>query len=225
MNGSHSHLPSHAPVTENGAFQQLEVIKPEQPILVHACCGPCLTVPARQFLEEKRRFTAWFYNPNIHPAVEHQRRQDAFFELARKWGFPAMSDSESEPDVWMNWKQSKEKRCRMCYGWRLKAAADKTAELGYAGFTTTLLISPWQDHNLIIDIGIRAAAQSGVLFVYHDYRPDYRSSQAMAREAGLYRQRYCGCWPSIEDSKFKDRIYRDLEALEETQESSGNDRK
>ena len=57
-----------------------------EPFLLHACCGPCLEWPARQYLLEGRSFTAWFYNPNIHPPVEHERRRIAFLHLAARLG-------------------------------------------------------------------------------------------------------------------------------------------
>lgn len=192
----------------------LALIDPATPILLHACCGPCLEWPARSFLAENRRFIAWFYNPNIHPAVEHKRRRDTFFELAAKLGIEALAESESEPEDWTGWSGSKADRCAMCYRRRLGAAAAKTAELGFAGFTTTLLISPWQNHAAIIEIGEAVAREHGVKFLYRDFRPFYREGQRLAREDGLYRQKYCGCLPSIEDSSFSDKVKRELAALE-----------
>lgn len=186
----------------------------QQPFLLHACCGPCLEWPARQYLMEGRSFTAWFHNPNIHPQVEHERRQATFLDLAARLGIPALAESSSEPDAWTAWTGVKADRCRMCYRLRLDAAARKAAELGLPAFTTTLLISPWQDHEALIEAGSLAAQRHQVLFLYQDMRPYYRAGQNLAREDGLYRQRYCGCLPSIEDSSYRDKIRRDLASLE-----------
>ena len=194
-----------------------------EPFLLHACCGPCLEWPARQYLLEGRSFTAWFYNPNIHPPVEHERRRIAFLDLAARLGIQALAESVSEPDAWTSWHGAKVDRCRMCYRLRLDAAARKAAELGLTAFTTTLLISPWQDHEALIEAGSLAASRHQVLFLYQDMRPFYREGQKSAREDGLYRQRYCGCLPSIEDSFYRDKIRRDLANLEaKAGQSSGS---
>ena len=208
-----------APFLQNSAPLQphpdtLALFDPAKPFLLHACCGPCLEWPARSFLEEKRAFVAWYYNPNIHPAAEHRRRRDTFLELAAKLGIEALAESESEPEDWTGWQGEKADRCRMCYRRRLGAAAAKTAELGLQGFTTTLLISLWQNHEAIIEIGESVAREHGVLFLYRDLRPYYREGQQMAREDGLYRQKYCGCLPSIDDSSYSEKIRKDLAALE-----------
>ncbi len=189
----------------------LTLADPGLPFLLHACCGPCLEYPARAFLAEGRSFTAWFYNPNIQPAFEHARRQAGFFAVTEKLGLPALAESVSQPEKWQNWTGSKNERCLMCYSERLGQAAQKTAQLGLTAFTTTLLISPWQDQAAIRAVGRALAARYKVSFLYRDLRPFYRAGQALAREDQLYRQKYCGCLPSIADSKFKDKIIQELE--------------
>lgn len=191
-------------------IDNLALVDPAQPFLLHSCCGPCLEYPARSLLAEGRKFMAWFYNPNIHPAFEHARRQAGFFELTKKLGLAAEAASVAEPERWQGWSGSKEERCLMCYRDRLGAAARKTSELGYIGFTTTLLISPWQDHAAIVQLGQEMAGKFKVQFLYRDFRPFYRQGQQLAREDELYRQRFCGCLPSIADSKFKDKIISEL---------------
>jgi len=218
MNGSLSKSGSTIKQTERLADREslpdtLALIDPATPILLHACCGPCLEWPARSFIAEKRRFVAWFCNPNIHPAVEHRRRRDTFLELAEKLGVEVLAESESEPENWTGWSGSKADRCRMCYRRRLGAAAAKTDELGFAGFTTTLLISPWQNHEAIVEIGEAVAREHDVKFLYRDFRPFYREGQRLARADGLYRQKYCGCLPSIDDSAYSEKIRWELAAL------------
>ena len=186
----------------------------EQPFLLHACCGPCMAAPARQFLEEGRSFVSLFYNPNIHPAVEHERRKEYFLKLATQLGLTALAESSSDEEPWVNWAGSREDRCRMCYSRRLDKSAARTAEQGLRAFTTTLLISPWQDQALLLACGRQAGARHRVRFLYRDMRPLYRPGQQLAREAGLYRQRYCGCLPSIDDSRFSEQIKEELKALQ-----------
>ena len=198
-------------------------------VLLHACCGPCAEYPARLFHEEGIRFLGWFYNPNIHPAVENQRRREHFLRLSEKLGFAAIAEPDCEPETWLAWPADEKtengtaglpgdvsglrSRCRMCYRRRLGAAAAKAAELGIPAFTTTLLISPWQDHEALKEIGYEVAKEHGVTFIYRDFRPGFRQGQQWAREDGLYRQKYCGCLPSLDDSQFKEKILMDLDLL------------
>jgi predicted adenine nucleotide alpha hydrolase (AANH) superfamily ATPase len=86
---------------------------------------------------------------------------------------------------------------------RLQEAAARAQETGCAGFTTSLLISPYQKHDLIRSIGAEIGEQSGVPFIYYDWRPVYYEGRKLAREMGLYSQRYCGCLFS-EYERFRD---------------------
>ena len=183
-------------------------------VLLHACCGPCAEYPARLFIEEGIRFLGWFYNPNIQPAVENQRRREHFLKLSDKLDFAAIADPDCEQETWLSWPADDVRsRCRMCYRRRLGAAAAKAAELGIPAFTTTLLISPWQDHEALKEIGYEVAKEHSVAFIYRDFRPGFRQGQQWAREDGLYRQKYCGCLPSLDDSQFKEKILMDLDLL------------
>jgi len=85
------------------------------------------------------------------------------------------------------------KRCDICYRGRLERTATRAAELGFDAFGTSLLISPYQQHDAISRIGNEVAEQHGVEFLYRDFRPLFRESQAQARALGLYMQKYCGC--------------------------------
>ena len=94
-------------------------------------------------------------------------------------------------------------RCGFCYSVRLRKAAEFAAAHGFAGFSTSLLVSPYQQHDLIRLWGERAAAEFGVEFVYQDFRPYFREGQEIARQQGLYLQSYCGCIYSEKDRYFK----------------------
>ena len=86
-----------------------------------------------------------------------------------------------------------EKDCINCYTTWLSTTAQMAAELGFEGFSTTLLISPYQKHELLKKIGEDNGAKYGVKFYYCDFRPSFSASQKTAKELGLYRQKYCGC--------------------------------
>jgi len=90
-------------------------------------------------------------------------------------------------------------RCGFCYRLRLEKAARLAAEKGYDAFSTTLLISPYQNHDLIRETGEDLAARYGILFLYRDFRPRFRQGQGQARQAGYYMQKYCGCIYSEEE--------------------------
>lgn len=194
-------------------------------LLLHTCCGPCAESPARLFLREEVNFLGYYYNPNIQPPVEYARRLENLRRLAAILGFPLISEGESQPKRWTEYAGEQESRCRMCYRVRLEAAARKAAQLRIPRFTTTLLISPWQDHEAIRQIGLQAAASYQVEFLYRDFRPLYREGQDLACQDGLYRQKYCGCLPSIDNSRFSEKIRRDLAALEASPTASGSDRR
>jgi predicted adenine nucleotide alpha hydrolase (AANH) superfamily ATPase len=90
-------------------------------------------------------------------------------------------------------------RCARCYRMRLEKTAARAAEDGCDAFSTTLLISPWQRHDLVMETAEAAARKQGVRFLYRDFRPRFRKGQAGARERGLYMQKYCGCVFSEEE--------------------------
>lgn len=87
-----------------------------------------------------------------------------------------------------------ENRCvKYCYRVRFEQTARYAKEHGYDTFSTTLLISPYQNHNALKKIGEEMAEKYGLNFLYRDFRPGFREGQAEARELGLYMQKYCGC--------------------------------
>jgi len=178
--------------------------------LLHICCGPCaeypLSVLERRGLDlSAKELIGFFYNPNIHPAEEHARRLVNAARLAELHGLSFESDAACDEapfrarpdDPCVHGDGTASPRCRMCYALRLDAAAKKAAESGADSFTTTLLVSPYQDRLALCEIGREAGARHGVRFLEENFRCGYREGQRMAREDGLYRQRYCGCVASI----------------------------
>lgn len=135
-----------------------------------------------------------FFNPNIHPLLEYRRRLEGALEVGRITGVEVALDPTYDPEAWFSAVSGTEgTRCRRCIGQRLERTAAHAAVLGYEAFSTTLSISPWQDHDAIRSEGARAGGLHGVDFVYEDLRPLYPESRKLSREWGLYRQKYCGC--------------------------------
>lgn len=99
-------------------------------------------------------------------------------------------------------------RCSYCYTTRLSETAKYAYENNYDAFCTTLLISPYQNHEKIIEIGNKLAEKYGIKFYYYDFRPYFREGQAKARELGFYMQKYCGCIYS-EEERYQNKIEKD----------------
>jgi len=166
-------------------------------LLLHICCGPCTTYPLSVLREEGIEPVGVFFNPNIHPVDEFKRRRENVEKLAQIKGLKVnYFDDFRQPD-WENFKGEDLARCTMCYTVRLEKAAKLAAEGGFDAFTTTLLVSPYQKHELIKELGEKFARQYGTRFYYRDFRPGFRQGQKEAKDLGLYRQKYCGCIISL----------------------------
>ncbi len=163
-------------------------------LLLHCCCGPCSIYSTEQLLGSGIRPTLFFANPNIHPYREYEARRDALGDLARLRGLTLLVEPDYTPwEFFRRVSYHEEDRCRHCYELRLGRTAEKAEELRLPAFGTTLLISPYQRRDLLLEVGRRVALQHGLDFYEADWRPGFRASQAAAKEMGLYRQKYCGC--------------------------------
>ncbi len=169
-------------------------------ILLHICCGPCSIYPIK-FLRELDEHIAkpddvvgYFYNPNIHPYKEFKHRLDTAKEYASKIGLEFIVNDDYALRKFLLGALTDEKsRCHFCYEMRLRNVAKQAKELGFAAFTTSLLVSPYQKHELIHEIGERIACEEAIPFYYIDFRPGWNEGVAVSKELELYRQPYCGC--------------------------------
>ncbi|MBI4285745.1 MAG: epoxyqueuosine reductase QueH [Chloroflexi bacterium] len=176
--------------------------------MIHTCCAPCSTYTVDFWREQRHELSGYWSNPNIHPFDEHRQRLQTMEDYARSIGLPLIVASGFHPEDYFQAVAGHEmqvERCRYCYTLRLSHAAAAAKREGFDAFTTTLLISPYQDQEWIRQIGQETQAKAGVRFLYQDLRPGYRRSREMAREAGLYRQRYCGCRYRDRRQKTEDR--------------------
>jgi hypothetical protein len=164
-------------------------------VLLHCCCGPCSTVTVGHFRALGDEVTGWFFNPNIHPLDEAQRRETAFAKAAVALGLPVLfAGAHLGLRTFLLALASRgAERCRACYQLRLGAAGREAAARGFDAFSTTLLISPYQDIALIGETGRAIAARLGLRFLFADLRERYAESRERARELNLYQQSYCGC--------------------------------
>ena len=163
-------------------------------MLLHICCGPCATATVEHWRDKGPRVEGFFFNPNIHPLLEYRRRLTGVRDLAAATGLALREDLSYDPAAWFaQVGSSGAARCRACIGSRLRRAAEEAAAGGFGAFSTSLAVSPWQDHDAIREEGAAAGAEHAVEFLYQDLRPLFGASRRMARDRGLYRQKYCGC--------------------------------
>jgi predicted adenine nucleotide alpha hydrolase (AANH) superfamily ATPase len=125
---------------------------------------------------------------------------DTAQEFADKSGFRLITIDEYNLDEFLRNAAFREgQRCMMCYSDRLSRAASVAKKGNFDAFTTTLLVSPFQKHELIKRIGEEAGSKYGVPFLYEDFRPGFKAGVEGSKELGLYRQPYCGCIYSERD--------------------------
>ena len=183
-------------------------------LLLHGCCAPCSIQCVEAIAEEGIAPDLFWYNPNIHPFTEYRSRRDSFRLLADKMGLALIEEDEYGLRAFIKGmphlddvnagdagqcKNGEGSRCAYCYRRRLEKAAAVAAEKGCDAYSTTLLISPYQNHYLIRETGEELAAIHHIDFYYRDFRPRFREGQNRARAEGYYMQKYCGCIFSEEE--------------------------
>jgi predicted adenine nucleotide alpha hydrolase (AANH) superfamily ATPase len=166
-------------------------------LLMHMCCAPCSVYPLEVLRRQDAQIEGFFYNPNIHPIEEHRKRMENVRILSEIKGLKVHYSDEFRQELWENFEGFEASRCAMCYSMRLDKAAAFAAENGFDAFTTSLLVSPYQKHELIRELGEKYALKHGVKFYYVDFRPGFRQGQQKAKNLGLYRQKFCGCIKSL----------------------------
>jgi len=195
-------------------------------LLLHCCCAPCSVSCVKDLRSEGIEPHLFWYNPNIHPYTEYNSRHECFCKFADnenlnlshidEYGLRSFL-REVIPEIKQD---SRIPRCQKCYRMRLEKTAVFALQEGYSAFSTTLLISPYQDHDAIKRIGEETAKKYGVEFFYRDFRPLFREGQTAARSSGMYMQKYCGCifseeerFSKIKNDKSENRNYSDEKTL------------
>ncbi len=163
-------------------------------MLLHICCGPCAIYPVQVLRDSGFELMGFFYRHNIHPYTECMKREEAVRQYSEKSGLRVIYQEGYDLEGFIrNMVFREAKRCRICYHERLKAAAHIAKRGKFDYFTTTLLYSKQQNHELIRDIGESVGKQIGVPFYYADFREGWRTGIEQSKAMGLYRQQYCGC--------------------------------
>ncbi len=173
-------------------------------LLLHSCCGPCSSA----VLEKLCPFfdvTVYYYDPNIHPREEYERRAAEQARLLREMR-PAgktveMITGEWDAERWFRLTRGLEaereggRRCEVCFEMRLNRTAEAAARGGFDLFASTLTVSPHKDPDKVNAAGFRAQRLTGVRYLPSDFkkRDGYLRSLRLSDEYGMYRQDYCGC--------------------------------
>lgn len=172
-------------------------------LLLHSCCAPCSSYTI-EYLSDYFKITVLYYNPNISPREEYEKRKAEQIRLINS--LPVKNkvdfldcdyDSSEFFDIAKGYENCKEggERCFRCYELRLRETAKKAKEKGFDYFCTTLSISPLKNAQKINEIGLKLQGEYGVSWLPSDFkkREGYKRSIELSREYNLYRQNFCGC--------------------------------
>lgn len=163
-------------------------------ILLHICCANCAIYPVERLTEQGVDVAGYFFNPNIHPYQEYQRRLETLRQYSASVGLNLICRDEYLLEEFLRNVSGREKeRCAYCYAVRLESAAREAKQGLFDGFSTTLLYSIYQKHALIREIGERIAGKYGLRFHYEDFRAGWGRGIERSKAMKLYRQQYCGC--------------------------------
>lgn len=178
---------------------------PEQnKILLHSCCGICSGYPITLLKEMGYEVVAYFYNPNIYPAIEYEKRLQAEQQLCKAKDvqlivgdyeidkyYTAVKGLENEPEKGL--------RCDKCFALRLEEAAIMAQKLGIKTFTTSMVISPHKNFDKLSQIGNEIAQKYDLSYLAIDFKKKdgFLKTNKIAKELNLYRQNYCGCQFSL----------------------------
>lgn len=189
-----------------------DIIKRDTPptLLLHSCCGPCSSY-VLEYLTQYFSISVLYYNPNIYPVNEYLRRLGAQKEIIEKLPTKhtvSLIDGEYEEERYYSAVKGFEnepeggERCEKCFVLRMEKAAKTAKEKGFDYFTTTLSVSPHKNAQTLNNIGFSLEEKYGVKYLPANFkkRNGYQRSIELSRRYGLYRQSYCGCVFSTDNS-------------------------
>ena len=170
-------------------------------VLLHICCCGCASVAIKRLKEEGFTVKGFFFNPNIHPLREYERRKNDLSILRKVFSVDIIEGSYN-PREWFpvckEYAQEEEggERCRLCYGYRLRQTYPLCKKLNFDFFTTTLTVSPHKRSHTIFDVGHTIG---GDCFLERDFKKKngFKESVEFSMRYALYRQNYCGCVYSL----------------------------
>ena len=179
----------------------------KEKLVVHTCCAVCMSYP-RTILEDYDSIF-YFYNPNIYPISEYERRRDEFINYANSLGINIHVHEEN--DAVQNWyddikgfenEPEKGARCSICFKHRIRKAFEYAKSINAKYVATVMTVSPHKNSKVIQMIGESLSKEyDGIEYLHFDFKKKdgFKKTNIIANEAGLYRQNYCGCEFSIRD--------------------------
>lgn len=188
-------------------FKKIESTGEKPVLLLQCCCAPCSSAVLER-LKEHFQLKLYFYNPNIYPQGEYEKRLAQLDKLLKKTEYPngiEVVDAEYKQEEFFEFVKGLENekeggaRCTKCFILRLFETARKAKEIGADYFCTTLSVSPHKNSELLNQVGLKAQEEYGVKFLLSDFKKKegYKRSTELSKEYDLYRQNYCGCKFSI----------------------------
>lgn len=172
-------------------------------LLLHSCCAPCSSY-VLEYLSQFFKITIYYYNPNIYPIEEFEKRVEEQKRLIKE--LPVKNkidfiegnyDNDLYEETIKGLEEEKEggSRCFLCYRMRLEDTASLAKDKGFDYFTTTLSISPYKNSKVLNEIGEELGTKYNTKYLYADFkkREGYKRSIELSKIYGLYRQDYCGC--------------------------------
>ncbi len=187
----------------NKTIEEIKKSGKKPSLLLHACCAPCSSY-VLEYLSEYFNITLYYYNPNISPEAEFEKRIAELARLTKEMPIKdevhiirGKYDSERFFDMAKGMEDMPEggERCFKCYRLRLSETAKAAKEGGFDYFTTTLSISPHKNAQALNAIGAELGEKFGVKYLFSDFkkRNGYKRSCELSEIYSLYRQNYCGC--------------------------------
>ena len=163
-------------------------------VLVHVCCAHCAAYTIEHWRQQEYAVIAFWYNPNIHPYSERQHRLESMEQLAKIMDLPLIvAEGYDMPEYFRRVVGKEAQRCQVCFDLRLVKTAETAQANGFDALSSTLLISPHQQHETLLKTGNRIAEEKLIKFLYTDLRKRYSDSRHITKPMDLYRQQYCGC--------------------------------
>ena len=173
-------------------------------VLLHACCATCSAYPIERLRELGYEPVIYFFNPNIFPPEEFDKRLNELIKYCKKKSVELIIDKQDASN-WYNAVAGLEnepergKRCKRCFEYRLLFTCLKALQLKIDAFTTTLTVSPHKQSNVIFEVANELANKYELNFLEIDFKKEngFLKTMQIAKTEGFYRQNYCGCEFSI----------------------------
>ena len=193
-------------------LEELSRITEPKKLLLHSCCAPCSS-HVITYLTNFFDITILYYNPNISPKEEYDKRKKEQIrlinEISKKNKIDIIDcdyDNDKYEELIKGHESDPERgnRCTLCFNLRLEKTAKMASELGYDYFCSTLSVSPYKNSKLINEIGKKYEDIYKVKWLYSDFKKEngYKKSIELSKKYNLYRQDYCGCKYSVREKKF-----------------------